>query len=43
MGNDKMLKGKEKEIIRKMKENGKLVEDLNIMRKKENEYLNEIK
>jgi hypothetical protein len=38
-----MLKGKEQEVIRKMKENAELVYDLNIMRKKENEYLNDIK
>ncbi len=29
-----MLKGKEKEVIRKMKENAELVFDLNVMRKK---------
>ena len=33
-GNEKMLKGKEKEVVRKMKENAELVYDLNVMRKK---------
>lgn len=42
-GNEKILKGKEKEVFRKMKENAELVYDLNVMRKKENGYLNEIK
>ncbi len=34
-GNDKILKGKEKDVVRKMKENSELVYDLNVMRKKE--------
>ena len=42
-GNEKILKGKEKEVFRKMKENAELVYDLNVMRKKENGYLSEIK
>lgn len=33
-GNEKILKGKEKDVIRKMKENSELVYDLNVMRKR---------
>jgi hypothetical protein len=35
-GTDKVLRGKEKEVMRKMKENSELVYELNFMRKKEN-------
>lgn len=35
-GTEKILKGKEKEVMRKMKENSELVYELNVMRKKEN-------
>lgn len=42
-GNEKIIKGKEKDVIRKMKENSELVFDLNLMRKRENEYLIDIK
>lgn len=42
-GTEKMLKGKEKEVMRKMKENSELVYELNVMRKKENEFIKERK
>lgn len=35
-GTEKLLRGKEKEVMRKMKENSELVYELNVMRKKEN-------
>lgn len=35
-GNDRIMKGKDKEVFRKMKENSELVYELNVMRKKEN-------
>ena len=34
-GNEKVMKGKEKELTRKMKENSELVFELNMLRKKE--------
>lgn len=37
------MKGKEKEVVRKIKENSELVYELNVMRKKENEHLKERK
>ena len=42
-GADRLLRGKEKEVVRKMKENSELVYELNVMRKKENEYSREKK
>lgn len=42
-GTEKMLKSKEKEVMRKMKENSELVYELNVMRKKENEFIKERK
>lgn len=33
------MKGKDKEVVRKMMENSELVYELNVMRKKENEYV----
>ena len=35
-GTDRIMKGKDKEVFRKMKENSELVYELNVMRKKEN-------
>jgi len=35
-GTDRIMKGKDNEVIRKMKENSELVYELNVMRKKEN-------
>jgi regulator of replication initiation timing len=40
-GTDRIMKGKDKEVVRKMKENSELVYELNVMRKKENEYQKE--
>jgi chromosome segregation ATPase len=40
-GADKVLRGKEKEVMRKMKENSELVYELNVMRKKENDFSKE--
>ena len=40
-GNNRMLKGKEKEVHRKMKENEELIFELNVMRKKEREFAKE--
>lgn len=42
-GNEKMLKGKEMEVVRKMKENAELVFDLNVMRKEKNQIASELK
>lgn len=42
-GADKVLRGKEKEVMRKMKENSELVYELNFMRKKENDFAKERK
>lgn len=41
-GNEKVLKGKEKEVFRKMKENAELVYDINLLRKEKNAYLKEL-
>jgi hypothetical protein len=42
-GAEKVVKGKEKEVMRKMKENSELVYELNVMRKKENDFSRERK
>mgnify|MGYP000899786051 FL=1 len=42
LSNDRSLKGCEKDVVRKLKENAELISDLNDLRKRERQYRTEL-